>query len=194
MSFKFNSDKEQIKATSPKIIGENEISMRSGTGSDEKEVLRALIEPTSKVPRVGINRTGNRIDNITVTNAGSGYTTQPSVTVSAPLGDNPIQGAASASVSPEGRIAGILIDNPGAGYTSAPTITITGGNGVGATADAFLDTVDFELDINGAIRTSTSIISDTARILNLDIDNLVTPDAAQRAPNLKTFVNNTGTP
>ena len=194
MSFKFNSDKEQIRANAPKVIGDSEVSIRSGTGTDEKEVLRALIEPTTKVPRVGINRTGNRIDTITVTNQGSGYTTQPTVTVSAPLGDNPIQGAASASVSPEGRIAGILIDNPGAGYTSAPTITISGGNGVGATAEAFLDSVDFELDINGAIRTSTSIISDTARILNLDIDNLVTPDAAQRAPNLKTFMNNTGTP
>tara|TARA_B100000900_G_scaffold393633_1_gene390302 strand:- start:1583 stop:11662 length:10080 start_codon:yes stop_codon:yes gene_type:complete len=194
MSFKFNSDKEQIRANAPEIIGDQEISIRSGTGTDEKEVLRALIEPTSKVPRVGINRTGNRIDNITVTNPGSGYTTQPTVTVSAPQGDNPIQGAASAVVSPEGRVTGILIDNPGAGYTSAPIITISGGNGVGATADAFLDTVDFELDINGAIRTSTSIISDTARILNLDIDNLVTPDAAYRAPNLKTFMNNTGTP
>ena len=194
MSFKFNSDKEQIRASAPQIIGDNEISLRSGTGTDEKEVLRALIEPTTKVPRVGINRTGNRIDTITVDNPGSGYTTQPTVTVSAPLGDNPVQAAASASISPEGRVAGILIDNPGAGYTTAPTITISGGNGVGATATAFLDTVDFELDINGAIRTSTSIISDTARILNLDIDNLVTPDAAQRAPNLKTFMNNTGTP
>ena len=46
---------------------------------------------------------------------------------------------------------------------------------------------------NGAIRTSTSIISDTARILNLDIDNFVTPNPEFRGPNLKTFVNNTGT-
>ena len=69
-----------------------------------------------------------------------------------------------------------------------------GANAAGATADAVLDTVDFELDINGAIRTSTSIISDTARILNLDIDNFVTPNAAFRAPNLKTYANNTGTP
>ena len=51
------------------------------------------------------------------------------------------------------------------GYTTAPTVTISGGGGAGATATAVLDTVDYELDINGAIRTSTSIISDTARIL-----------------------------
>ena len=194
MSFKFNSDKEQIRANAPSIIGDSEIAIRSGTGSDEKEVMRALLEPTTKTPRVGINRTGNRIDRITVTNEGSGYTTQPTVTLSAPTGTDPVQALASATVSPEGRISGILIDNPGSGYESPPSVSITGGNGLGATAQAFLDTVDYELDINGAIRTSTSIISDTARILNLDIDNLVTPDAAYRAPNLKTFVNNTGTP
>ena len=56
-----------------------------------------------------------------------------------------------------------------------------------------VDTVDFELDINGAIRTSTSIISDTARVLNLDIDNVVTPDLVLRGPNLKTYMNGTGT-
>ena len=49
-------------------------------------------------------------------------------------------------------------------------------------AEAFLDTVDFELDINGAIRTSTSIISHGENS-KPDIDNLVTPDAQYRAPN-----------
>ena len=194
MSFKFNSDKEQIRANAPEIIGDQEITLRSGSGTDEKEVLRALLEPSTKTPRIGINRTGNRIDRIEVTNPGSGYTTQPTVIISAPQGNNPIQAAGSASISPEGRLVGVLIDNVGAGYTSAPSVTISGGNGVGATATAYLDSVDYELDINGAIRTSTSIISDTARILNLDIDNLVTPDAAYRAPNLKTFMNNTGVP
>ena len=66
--------------------------------------------------------------------------------------------------------------------------------GFGASAEAFLDTIDFELDINGAIRTSTSIISDTANILNLDIDNLVTPDIKVRTPHLKIFLNGVGVP
>ena len=144
------------------------------------------------LPRVGINRTGSRLDVIKVDNEGSGYTTQPTVTLGPPQTEGGIQALASAVVS-EGRIRSVIVDQAGDGYTSAP-VSITGGNGVGASATAFLDTVDFELDINGAIRTSTSIISDTARILNLDIDNLVTPDAQYRAPNLKTFINNTGTP
>ena len=194
MSFKINSDKEQIRANTPSVVGDSQFTIRSGTSSDEKEVVRTLLDPSTKLPRVGINRTGSRIDRIIVTNSGNGYTLQPTVTISAPNDPGGIQALASASLSPEGRLSGVLIDNPGDGYTSAPAISITGGNGQGAAAQTFLDTVDYELDINGAIRTSTSIISDTARILNLDIDNLVTPDAQVRAPNLKTFINNTGTP
>ena len=192
MSFKFNSDREQIRATAPSLIGDTQLTIRSGVGSDEKEVLRALLDSDTKLPRVGINRTGNRLDRVEITSGGSGYSVQPTVTLSSPPAGG-VQALASAVIS-EGFVTGILIDNVGSGYTSAPSVTITGGNGQGASAEAFLDSVDFELDINGAIRTSTSIISDTARILNLDIDNFVTPDAVFRAPNLKTFINNTGIP
>ena len=115
----------------------------------------------------------------------------PSVTLGPPNLAGGIQALASAFIF-NGQVINIAINNPGSGYTSAPTVTISGGNGNGATASAVLDTVDFELDINGAIRTSTSIISDTARILNLDIDNFVTPDLNLRGPNLKTYMNGTG--
>ena len=46
---------------------------------------------------------------------------------------------------------------------------------------------EFELDVNGQIRTTTSIISDTARINNLDIDTIVNPFLNILAPNLVTF-------
>ena len=192
MSFQFNSDREQIKATNPSLIGSNELTIRSGSGSNEKEILRAQIDASTALPRVGINRTGSRIDKIVVVNKGSGYSILPTVTLSAPPFGG-IQALASAVIS-DGKVVAILVDNIGKGYLTAPTVTITGGNGQGAQATALLDTVDFELDINGAIRTSTSIISDTARILNLDIDNFVTPDAQFRAPNLKTYLNSGGTP
>ena len=45
----------------------------------------------------------------------------------------------------------------------------------------------FELDVNGQIRTTTSIISDTARINNLDIDTIVNPSLNLKAPVLNTF-------
>ena len=124
---------------------------------------------------------------------GSGYTVVPTVTIDPPTTAGGVQALASAFIF-NGRVINIAINNPGSGYTQKPNVLITGGNGAGCIVEAFLDTVDYELDINGAIRTSTSIISDTARILNLDIDNFVTPDANFRAPNLKTFINNTGIP
>ena len=126
---KFNSDREQLRAIAPSLIGDEVLSIRSGTGADEKEVLRTLLDADTKLPRVGINRTGSRIDRYVITNQGSGYTQLPSVTVAAPpAGPNARQAFASASVSAEGRVTGLLIDDPGDGYTSAPAVSITGGN------------------------------------------------------------------
>ena len=193
MSFHINSDKEKIRGVAPKLIGDNELTIRGGIGALEREILRTELDVTTNLPRVGINRTGERINNIDVVSGGSGYTTQPSVEVGPPQLSGGITAQASAFIF-NGQVVSIAVNNPGSGYNAAPTVTLSGGGGTGATATAFLDTVDFELDINGAIRTSTSIISDTARILNLDIDNFITPDANFRGPNLKTYANNTGTP
>jgi len=194
MSLEFNADKQIIKSTNGKIIGSNEFTIRSGSGSNEKEVMRIQLDANTNLPRVGINRTGRKIEKIKVNagQGGSGYTLLPSILIGPPNLSDGIQALASAIIT-DGSVTAIIIDNPGDGYTSAPSVTISGGNGIGAAATAFLDTIDYELDINGAIRTSTSIISDTAKILNLDIDNFITPDAKFRAPSLKTFANNTGT-
>ena len=193
MSFQFNSDKEIIKGVNPKLVGSNELTIRSGDGSSEKEIFRAQLDSSTGLPRVGINRTGRRVESIKIDagQGGSGYTLTPNVTLSPPDLSDGVQALASAIIA-NGSVVAIIVDAVGDGYLTAPSVTITGGNGAGAAATAFLDTVDFELDINGAIRTSTSIISDTARILNLDIDNFITPDATFRGPNLKTWANNTG--
>ena len=191
MSFHINSDKEKIRGVNPKLIGDNEATIRIGTGSDEREVFRAELDSLSGLPRIGINRTGQRVDTITVVTGGSGYTSIPTVNIDPPPAGG-TQALATAFVGINGQVSNVAVNDPGSGYTTAPNVTFSGGGGAGASATATLDTVEFELDINGAIRTSTSIISDTARVLNLDIDNFVTPDLELRAPNLKTFVNNTG--
>ena len=46
----------------------------------------------------------------------------------------------------------------------------------------------YELDVEGQIRTTTSIISDTARINNLDIDTIVNPELILKAPILNTYI------
>ena len=191
MSFHINSDKEKIRGVNPKLIGDNELTIRGGTGSSEKEILRTLLDAETDLPRVGINRTGQRVNNINISTGGAGYTSAPNIELTAPP-EGGTQALASAFIF-NGRVINIAVNNPGSGYTTAPAVVISGGGGSGAAAISELDTVDFELDINGAIRTSTSIISDTARILNLDIDNFITPDVNFRGPNLKTYQNNTGT-
>ena len=195
MSLDFNVDKQILSGTTPKIIGSDNFVVRAGSGSDEKEVFRALLDPNTQLPRLGINRTGRRVESISVNQnqGGGGYTIPPNVQLDPPDLADGTQALASAVIS-NGSVTAIIVDEPGDGYLTAPTVTISGGSGAGAAATAILDTVDFELDINGAIRTSTSIISDTAKILNLDIDNFITPDANFRAPNLKTWANNTGIP
>ena len=192
MSFHINSDKEKIRGVNPKLIGDNETTIRVGSGADEREVMRLELDAQSGLPRVGINRTGQRVNNIDVTAGGSGYTLAPTVVIDAPPSGG-TQALASAFIF-NGSVVSVAVNDPGNGYTTAPNVSFTGGNGAGAAATAVLDTVDFELDINGAIRTSTSIISDTARILNIDVENFVTPDLNMRAPNLKTYMNGTGTP
>ena len=195
MSLEFNTDKQRISSQKPILLGTEDLTIRSGIGSDEKEVIRVQLDPDTQLPRVGINRTGRKVEKIEVTAPGSGYTAVPAVTLSAP--DLPIEEGgiqATASTIPTvGAIVAIVVDNPGFGYLTAPTVTISGGNGIGAQAVAFLDEIAYEFDVNGAIRTSTSIISDTARILNLDIDNFVTADAKFRAPNFKIYQNSSGT-
>jgi len=192
MSFHINSDKEKIKGVNPKLIGDNETTIRVGAGANEREVMRLELDAQSGLPRIGINRTGQRVNNIDITSGGSGYTLAPTVVIDPPPSGG-TQALASAFVF-AGEVVSIAVNDPGNGYTSVPNVVFNGGNGAGAAATAVRDTVDFELDINGAIRTSTSIISDTARILNLDIENFVTPDLNMRAPNLKTYMNGTGTP
>ena len=153
MSFQINSDREILKAVNPSIIGTQEFTVRSGTGASEKEIIRAQLDAATSLPRVGINRTGSRVERVDVPagQGGAGYTLVPTVTLSSPP-QGGRQALASASIF-NGQVIAIIVDDPGDGYTEAPEVSITGGNGTGAQGIAFLDTVDFELDINGAIRT-----------------------------------------
>jgi len=75
------------------------------------------------------------VGSVGITNKGSGYTTAPAVTISAPNQTNGVQATAVATISAN-AVSYISITNGGSGYTSAPTVTITGGGGSGATAIA----------------------------------------------------------
>ena len=72
---------------------------------------------------------------IGITNSGTGYTTVPTVQISAPNNANGVNALATAVIS-SGSITSIVMTEAGTGYTSAPTVTITGGSGANATAIA----------------------------------------------------------
>ena len=72
---------------------------------------------------------------IGITNSGTGYTTVPTVQISAPNNANGVNALATAVVL-SGAITSIVLTEAGTGYTSAPTVTITGGSGTNATAIA----------------------------------------------------------
>ena len=73
------------------------------------------------------------ISEIQVTNAGTGYTETPTVTIT---GDG--TGAVANAVVVNGKIQNIVLTNRGINYTRA-IVTITGGSGYGATGSAVLD-------------------------------------------------------
>lgn len=81
---------------------------------------------------------GLQIGSIVITKGGTGYTSQPTVTISSPPGvATAIQATAGAvTIGPDGNITAIALGNPGRGYSAPAVITITGGGGTGATAVA----------------------------------------------------------
>jgi|GEM_PF-1736288 len=85
---------------------------------------------TSSVSATGANVSFTALS-IMVTNPGSGYTSAPIVTVSAPAA-----GTAAIAQSTFGGVSSIKITNGGSGYTSVPTVTFSGGKGSKAEAYA----------------------------------------------------------
>ena len=192
MSLKFNPSKEKIEANQLNIDGKEFVTISSGLGSNNKEIVRIIKKETGS--RVGINKTGEKVFKVTITNPGSGYLDAPSVTASAPTGNNPNAKTAvlSAVRDPDtGSILSVVIVDPGLGYVTPPTITFSEApiTGITARATCELDSIDYDLDILGAIRTSSSIISDSATVNNLSVRNFVTPKIRLNAPELVSYTN-----
>ena len=104
-----------------------EYVLYTGTAPTPNEFYRVS---SVKVDVIGI------VNKITVTNVGSGYTSDPTVTISGGGGS----GATARAERDENdyKLFRIVVTNPGSGYTSAPTVTISGGSGSGGTATAEL--------------------------------------------------------
>lgn len=73
------------------------------------------------------------VGSIGIVNGGSGFTSTPAVTISAPDQTGGIQAEAEAIITAN-AVSSIILTEGGSGYTSPPTITITGGGGANANA------------------------------------------------------------
>lgn len=73
------------------------------------------------------------VGSIGIINGGTGYTTTPAVTISAPNQTGGIQAEAEAIITAN-VVTSIILTEGGTGYTSPPTITISGGGGANANA------------------------------------------------------------
>jgi len=84
---------------------------------------------------------GKNLASITITNAGTGYTSAPTVAFSAPVGGTTATGTAVLNNDGVGpNIESITVTNAGGGYVTAPTITISGGGGASGAATCTLST------------------------------------------------------
>jgi len=79
---------------------------------------------------------GGTVSAISVDDGGSGYTSQPTVTISGGGGT----GATATATISGGVVTAVTITNAGTGYTSAPTVTFSGGGGSDAEATATIYT------------------------------------------------------
>ena len=90
-------------------------------------------EPTTTAVLAGV-LTGTSISRLVITNAGTGYTSPPTVSISGGGGSS---GAATVTVS-GGSINAVASVTGGSGYTSTPTVTFSGGGGTGAAGQVVL--------------------------------------------------------
>jgi hypothetical protein len=72
-----------------------------------------------------LSTTLDQISSITIVNPGASYITAPTVTISAPTGQQPQTNAAAIATITNGIVTSITITNNGDGYNTVPTVTIS---------------------------------------------------------------------
>jgi len=76
------------------------------------------------------------VERVKIISGGSGYTSRPTVTFSAPSSGTTAEGFAS--INELGEVDGVYMTVQGSGYTQPPVITISGGSGSGASAESLM--------------------------------------------------------
>jgi len=94
------------------------------------------------VPPNSPNFIGQRVSSISVKDSGdsggSGYTSAPTCTLTAPTIPGGVQATCTATISTAGAVSAVTVSSSGSGYATAPTVAFTGGAGSGAKATAII--------------------------------------------------------
>lgn len=117
---------------------------------------------------------GYKIDSISLIAGGSGYQTDPTVTISAPQLAGGVQATATAKTNGD-AIVSVTVTNKGSGYTANPTITITGsGTGVKVSPRMVNTTIRaFDTTIKFDRITYTSTVKDWAANTNYSTNDVI---------------------
>ena len=186
MSLKFNTDQQRIEASSAKPTGRwtnatysrsasglvNIVSVAHGIIATEKLYIDFLTggetDGTYTVTKVDD-------DNLSFQSSSTGVITAGQTLAYKRVRSLSIQGDESLEIS------------VGTGALEKDAIFIN--KNVQENVRVGINTTDpqFELDVEGQIRTTRSIISDTAQVTNLDIDTIINPALNLRGPNLINF-------
>lgn len=142
------------------IISGTQIDPESGIVIDyEKQVVAAGSVTSGKV--------GSTVLQLLLQDGGTGYTSNPTVTISGGGGTGATATASITAPSPAGQVASIALTNPGIGFTMVPAVAISdtgGGSGSGATAAAVLNGVQVAslvLDDGGSGFTDVPLVQIT---------------------------------
>ena len=117
-----------------------DVAVGAVTTEDRSAAITLTNETEYEIDLIFKTADSDAVGRFTITEAGSGYTTAPTVTLTAaPSGGT--NATATASINDDGEVDAITITEHGAGYTTAPTVTITApGTGTTATATAVMGT------------------------------------------------------
>lgn len=94
----------------------------------------------TRLHTLSANNYYQKLYQVNISAAGSGYTTAPSVSFS---GGGGTGAAGTALIGSDGTIIGVEITNHGSGYTSAPSVSFSGGGGAGAAGAAVVGCDNF---------------------------------------------------
>jgi hypothetical protein len=146
-------------AVAPSVAGSAPVLSAQGTDTNISQVFQSkgtgAIDLAAGSSGINISN-GGTVTALTRTAGGTGYTSSPTVAISAPTTAGGVQATATVAVS-AGAITTFTITNAGSGYVEQPTVSFSGGGGSGASAYATVGSGTTVRGLGGSGNSAQSI-------------------------------------